>query len=300
MINFHLKLLRKFNFQIPVSRRNYSEVYGNIVKLSEDLQIKEIKVPFEETSVIYYGENDSIEALIPRLKASNEKIQKVDFYQFNTNNRIEETENFQRLSISPFEIRINNHHSIYYLPSLNRFMDANVKGFGNINVHNRNSFNFALKKIMLSNGNKEELKKELKEKLDELIKVYEKYEDEMNKKDKIIKDRYLNSQKRFVRLSILYFALHLGLFYLLIYQLYGWDEIEPITYIVGNIYWIIGLAFFIKYKKKLDVPFFFSKNFADAHFSKQCQLLGFNRKAHDFTQNYLKQLKSFNQVIDKI
>ena len=78
MIANHLKFLFKIskNPLIFSHKKKYSQVYGNIVKLSEDLNIKEIKIPcFDETSVIYYKDEDKLESLIPKIKAANDKIQ---------------------------------------------------------------------------------------------------------------------------------------------------------------------------------------------------------------------------------
>jgi hypothetical protein len=112
--------------------------------------------------------------------------------------------------------------------------------------------------------------------------------------------RHNRSQKNFLRLSILYFVLHLVIFYLLIYQFYGWDTIEPITYIVGNIYWIIAIGFFIRYKKKLDVTYFISDTFTQSFLRKQSQKFAFNPQGRQYTKEYLNKVKEFQNAIEKL
>ena len=154
--------------------------------------------------------------------------------------------------------------------------------------------------ILSLNANKEEVKKEITTQVANLVSIYENYEAEMNKVEDILDKKLNNQRKQFLRISLLYFIAHLVVFYALIYQFYGWDTIEPITYIVGNIYWIIAIGFFIKTKKKLDMSYFISDTFSKSFYSKQYQRFNFNKSGYQFTRKYIQNLKDFNSAIEKI
>ena len=210
----HVRLLNrlsKLGFK-NILKRNYSEVHGNIVKLSEDMTIKEIKIPFEETSVIYYTEGEKVESLISKIKATNEKIQKIDFFQFNSNVKIEENENLSTLLCDPFEIKINNHHSIRFFPGLNNHLTSKIEGLKNCPPDTRNNFNMVLINILTTKRDINEVKSEIQNKIAELINIYQKYEEEQMKISNLINYRHDRTQKYLIRLSILYFILHLILF----------------------------------------------------------------------------------------
>ena len=144
------------------------------------------------------------------------------------------------------------------------------------------------------------MKTEVQNTISELVNLLDKYQDEQTKINKLMTNRHDKTQKNLMRLSILYFVLHLLVCYALIYQIYGWDTIEPITYIVGNVYWIIAIGFFIKYKRKLDVNYFISDSFTTRFYNKQFQRFSFNRKGYDYTHKYLRNLKEFRETIGKI
>ena len=104
----------------------------------------------------------------------------------------------------------------------------------------------------------------------------------------------------YLNLGILFFLLNVIVFYVLIYQVYGWDTIEPITYIVGNVYWIIGLSFFVYKKKKLDFSFFFSKGFKRNFYRKNGFLLGFNEIERNFVAKEIKEIKQFKEALGNL
>ncbi len=73
---------------------------------------------------------------------------------------------------------------------------------------------------------------------------------DLQNKELSIEKKVEYKRKLYVIMNILYFLLHLIIFYALIYQIYGRDEIEPVSYVVGNIYWITGIVFFLTIKSK--------------------------------------------------
>src|SRR5690606_20045706 len=87
--------------------------------------------------------------------------------------------------------------------------------------------------------------KEVNAKLENLLEVYENLMKEYNIAEQLLNMRVKQNLRFYLNCALLFFILHAILFYFLIYQWYGWDTIEPVTYIVGNVYWIIGLGYFV-------------------------------------------------------
>ena len=65
---------------------------------------------------------------------------------------------------------------------------------------------------------------------------------------------------------------------LLIYKIYAWDVIEPITYIVGNLYWIATLGYLVFTNRKLDFDLFETKTIKEIYSDKIAKKFGFNKK----------------------
>lgn len=132
--------------------------------------------------------------------------------------------------------------------------------------------------------------KSIIELIDNTLIKYKELQGELEKKN-------LESSKRSARqinlktiLALLYFLAHLIIFYLLIYQFYGWDNIEPVTYLVGNIYWIAGILFLLKFKNKVGLDYFFSNSYGKAI-----------KRKFDFNLGFCSHsLKNLNSEIHKL
>ena len=111
--------------------------------------------------------------------------------------------------------------------------------------------------------------------LNRLLEVYQRYHKELQDIEDFINEKVNKQSNLWVNLSILYFVLHFLVFYYFIYHVYGWDEVEPVTYIVGNVYWIVGLLFFIKFRKSLKVHYFTSSTFKEKIFNTNAAKLRF-------------------------
>ena len=138
------------------------------------------------------------------------------------------------------------------------------------------------------------------EKISQLQKQYVLLQEEYEKIEKILENRYNSAIKRYLLLGMLFFILHTIVFYVLIYHLYGWDTIEPITYIVGNLYWIAGLSFFVLKKKKLDFSLITSEGFKKTFFINKGKNFAFNPIEKAFVNKELSRIKEFKDTLSRI
>ena len=93
--------------------------------------------------------------------------------------------------------------------------------------------------------------------------------------------------------------IHLIAFYLLIYQYFGWDQIEPVTFLIANLYWIIGIAFFITFKSKLGIEFFFQKDIKNKIRTKVASKYGFSKFNQNNLNNHIDRLNKFKNCFNK-
>ena len=289
------------------SLKNFSsKVYGNIVKQSEDLSIctRELLVPFNSKhSLIYFNTTDTLEQISQRIQSYDPKIQKVSFRELSKNKQYEPTTQIDSILDSPFELSINNDQKLKYLPSLNYIANKKL-GFGIDNTDISNNFNFLMYNYLIcpkiQKQGLDNYKKTVKDLLDNYAMIYEKLLEEQIVTNNLIEERIAKSQRMGSYFLLLASLAHLILFYLLIYRWYGWDQIEPITYITGNVYWILGLSFFILSKNRMDVTFFTSNFFRSYKYGKQFKRLSFDIKEKEFIETYLEQIKVLKQSLSKI
>jgi len=291
------KLRNNFN------KKFYSQVYDRIVKFSENLKDNEMKIPMDkDTYSIFFSKEDKLSDLTTRINGTSENIQKVEFLSFQ-DEKINEDLLFDNLSKSPFKVRINGHHMIKYFPCINKLIsNKNFKLGDNYN----NMIIDTIDKISLTENNLGVLsvinsnKKEIEEKITNLMKIYEKQIEEYSQAE-IVLDKKLKDKKFwFINSALLFFIAHLIVFYVLIYQIYGWDTIEPITYIVGNVYWIFGLSYFILRKKKLDIGLLSSNGYRKEFFKNMGRRIGYSSIEKDFLMNELVEIRKFKETIAKI
>jgi hypothetical protein len=191
------------------------------------------------------------------------------------------------------KFEINGYINQKYLPS-------HVSIFNSYQVNLKNIYSFILQKKIHDSQYYPKFKDEINEKLGNLLKTYDQILQEYEKAETLIQKRLLQKQKLYLNLSIAFFILHLIVFYCLIYQLYGWDNIEPITYIVGNVYWVIGLAFLLRYKKKLDINYFYSSSFNKNFIKSRAELFGYNKTDKEFIKSEILKMKSIKKNLDLI
>lgn len=300
-----------------VSKRFYSEVYNNIVKFSDDLNNNELKLPiYDKNYSIFYKKEDKISDFLKRIENVDQRIQKIEFLN-HRGEIVSETEyenNLLSFSKNSFILKLNGHINIKYFPSVNMLISQATDKKDECNFLEKekisifNNFNSFLLKTFYSNtgfseSNQKsisELKKEVDSNLKNILEVYESLFNHYEKSKERLDKKFNSTMKLYLNLGILFFLLNVIVFYVLIYQIYGWDTIEPITYIVGNIYWIIGLGFFVYKKKKLDFSFFYSEVFRTNFYKKNGILLGFNQVERNFVAKEIKEIKEFRDALNRI
>jgi hypothetical protein len=145
-----------------------------------------------------------------------------------------------------------------------------------------------------------ENKKEIENKISSLLSIYEKLFEEQTQAEKLLEKRLKDRRWWFLNLGLLFFVLHAALFYYLIYELYGWDTIEPITYIVGNVYWIIGLSFYVMKKKKLDLSLFSTSAYTSEFMKNFGKRIGYSQKDKQFLFNEIAEIRKFKETLANI
>lgn len=281
-----------------LSRSNYCEKIGSLVMLNSK---NEIKITFEEkTFSIFFNESDSINVLNEKIIGINEKIQAVEFIEFESKEALsEEIKNkilMKEFMKNPFLIRINKHLSSTYIPGVfpqlfdkceiaNDLLSNNpdylkspedIKNIVLLNL-------FELKEKNSKNIEKYEEEKALfvsaiKSKIDQREEFLKSLFDKQALSEKMVNDKLVFKSKVAVRLGMLFAISHFSLFYALIYKIYAWDVIEPITYVVGNVYWIITLSFLAFKNRKLEFDLLEYNSIRNIYFNQYAKVLSFNEE----------------------
>jgi len=288
------------------SYKNFSsKVYNNIVQFSNDINTNELKIPvYDKNYSIFYKKEDKISDFLKRIEGVDPKIQKVECLNYKGEPVTNLNESLLDLAKHSFVIKLNGHMNIKYFPSLNMIVSKDNRTkfsiFNNFNSFLYNNFSNKGRANIPTEESIKELKKEVESNLNNLLETYEKLFKHCQDAKERLDKKFKSTMNLYINLGVLFFLLNVIVFYVLIYQLYGWDTIEPITYIVGNIYWIIGLSFFVYKKKKLDFSFFFSKGFKRNFYEKNGNLLGFNEIERNFLTNEIKEIKQFKEALGKL
>jgi hypothetical protein len=293
-LTFNKFLFTKKNFNIisKISKKCFNQ--DNIMKLTGEKSYKEIKFNFENKDYsVFFEETEKLSDIANKIQGCNEKIQKVEFFNYLNKESVNVETNFNSVIHTPLKIQINGLLTQKYLPTHETILnDYKLDGVNN-------PYNLVILRTLKSE-NPSELRKEILEKLDNLTNIYQTLLKECNKSEEIINKRVESKSRLYMNLGILYFLLHLIVFYLLIYQFFGWDTIEPVTYIVGNCYWILGLLFFIRYRRKLDISYFYSSGFTTKYYSYRAQLLGYSRGDKEFVSKELNEILKLRNAIDRL
>jgi hypothetical protein len=309
-INRSLRQIQRGNFNGTLFK-NFSEIHHRIVKFSSNLPRTELKVPFEEENYsILLNENDKLSEIAGRINGSSEKLQKVEFLNFSDNSVKDQANLFKEISRSPFKLRINGHYVVKYLPSISSVMSegkVTEKYFDNNNTLSENNFLLLQTSNALGEVNKSNIQKVLNEtktllvtKLDKLLVEYEKLEKEYEKGEDFIEKRLKQKKRNLANIALLFVTVHAIVFYWLIYQMFGWDQVEPVTYIVGNVYWIIGLSFFVFKKKKLDFGLIFGSTYRKDFYKTMGDKIGYNEVEKLFIKREICEMKKYKEFIKKL
>lgn len=304
------RILNNMRIRTKLSKKLYSQVHDKIVKFSEDINNNEMKVPVDNSVYsIFFSKEDKLKDVANRINLSAENVQKVEFLSIKEESLNDQELDFQDIIKSPFTLRLNGYQTIKYFPSINMVINPHPKFNEKVVINNHNFFlleNFrkimkekeiSRSKIISILG---ENKKEIENKISSLLSIYEKLFEEQTQAEKLLEKRLKDRRWWFLNLGLLFFVLHAALFYYLIYELYGWDTIEPITYIVGNVYWIIGLSFYVMKKKKLDLSLFSTSAYTSEFMKNFGKRIGYSQKDKQFLFNEIAEIRKFKETLANI
>jgi len=304
------RILNNMRIRTKLSKKLFSQVHDKIVKFSEDINNNEMKVPVDNSVYsIFFSKEDKLKDVANRINLSAENVQKVEFLSIKEESLNDQELNYQDIIKSPFTLRLNGYQTIKYFPSINMVINPHPKFNEKVVINNHNFFlleNFrkimkekeiSRSKIISILG---ENKKEIENKISSLLSIYEKLFEEQTQAEKLLEKRLKDRRWWFLNLGLLFFVLHAALFYYLIYELYGWDTIEPITYIVGNVYWIIGLSFYVMKKKKLDLSLFSTSAYTSEFMKNFGKRIGYSQKDKQFLFNEIAEIRKFKETLANI
>lgn len=281
-----------------LSRSNYCEKIGNLVMLNSK---NEVKITFEDkTFSIFFNETDSIDVVNKKIQGINDKIQAVEFIQFESKEALLEEIKLKTLMKdfvkNPFIIKINKHICTTYIPGVFPLIFEETEIANQLQSNNPDYLKSAedVKNVILlslyelkeknssDNKNYEEQKalfiSTVRSKLDQREKFLKSLFEKQALSEKMVNDKLVFTSKVAVKLGMLFAISHFSLFYALIYKFYAWDVIEPITYVVGNVYWIITLGFLAFNNRKLDFDILQYNSIRDVYFNKYAKQLNYSEE----------------------
>lgn len=256
----------------------------------------------------YFKESDKVNEFVTRLN-EHFKVNKISISLTDLSGvEINQEDNLRSILSDEFIIKVSNTNSkikinksiVYCLPDLNRALFS-LKNREFVNINSKHLLNTKLNidefnNLLLTNTKSNS---KINEFIEKLISRYSEIEKELSKVKSSLDSSINKEIYKLSLLALMYFIVHCIVFYVLIYQLYGWDNIEPITYLVGNVYWIVGLTFFAFKKKKLDLDFLLSKSFRINLHKKLCGRFRYNTTSHLNVKNELKELIAFKEALTK-
>jgi hypothetical protein len=282
------------SFNKKLNKKLFSQAFGNCVRFT--IGKNEIKLPINnQISVIYFKNDETITSLKNKIISTDkEYVQKLIIRDLEHKQEFTDEIPINDIINKPFEIFINNYLSIKHFPSLNQIVITNTSR-RNLNISDPVK-NYLYSSYLKSLTNKEKIFEDISK----LKTLYETMYSEYEKSEKLVDKNLEMTRSKFMILGILFFILHLLGFYYLIYYAYSWDNIEPITYIVGNAYWIAGLFFFIVTLRRLDLSFVFTEKFTN-HFLKKLRFIyATNPIEKEFFNAELREINRFLNSIQKI
>ena len=116
----------------------------------------------------------------------------------------------------------------------------------------------------------------------------------------MVNDKLVFTSKVAVKLGMLFAISHFSLFYALIYKFYAWDVIEPITYVVGNVYWIITLGFLAFNNRKLDFDILQYNSIRDVYFNKYAKQLNYSEEEKLKLQEEIQAIEQLRSGLSDI
>jgi len=324
------KNLKSMN-SVKFSKKAYCEKVGNIILLNST---DEIKISFENTTYsIFFNKNDSVNVVNEKILGINtEKIQSLEFFDTEKKENLNEEEKnivlMKDLINRPFSIRINKYITSNYIPGIfNQLFSGNDsfkniidENFLKINTSSDNLRNIdSLKNFILltlfslkernANANKplsnyEEEKKNILNDLITKLENRKMFLEGLHSKQTLaegITNKKINFvNKTAMNLGMLFAISNFSVFYVLIYKVYAWDVMEPVAYIVNNIYWIITLGFLAFFEKKLDFDLLQYNSIKDIYFQKYAKQYNFSEEEKLKLEEELKSIEELKSEIINI
>jgi len=302
-------------------KNNYCQKIGNLVILNSR---NEIKISFEAiTYSIFYNETDSLNVINEKILGINEKIQIVEIVNSENQEVLSEEQKnkllFKDFLRSPFFIKINKHLSLTYIPGIlpHIFSQNNeiIKEFQTKNpdfisdsetIKNIIFINlFKLKQTNAGDSKKYDVAKisfitDLNKSLGQRESFLKSLYDKQVLANKVVNDKLNFSTKMACRLGLLFAVSHFSIFYALIYHFFAWDVIEPITYLVGNVYWIIGLGFLASRNKKLEYELLYYDSIKEMYFNKYAKQFSYCEEEKLKLEEELKTIEDLKSQLKDI
>lgn len=302
-----------------IKKNFYCETVGNLVILNGKT---ELKIPFEKISYsIFYNHNDTLKSTITKISGISEKIQNVEFYFLESKEPISEELNesllLKNFINSPFKICINKYLFINYIPGIFPELFSGSENFKDLDINNpdylstpeniKNSIliNIYNLKNSRENFNQNKFDEEKNSLISEIISKLDKrkiyLEDFYSRNvlaEKIINNKLIFLSKVLVNSGLLFAFGHFTAFYFLIYKFYAWDIIEPITYIVGNVYWIITLGFLAFGNKRLEFEILQYDSVKSMYLDKYSKLMGFNEAEKSLLEREIKYIEDLKNGLN--
>ncbi len=232
----------------------------------------------------------------------------------------EENLNFSEVAKNSYYIIFNNKYQEHFIPSLySQLINSEVKKFIEIPDDNDKIFEFTndiedIKNEILYNiyrlkkiEKQENFNKIYKEMINSIINDLKKrkenllYLKEQQDLSEIFYNKTLKNRiNLFNKLGISFALSNFLVFYSLIYKFYAWDVIEPITYIVGNVYWIITLGFLVFSNKKLGFDLIESQSIMEIYSDKIAKRTGFDIKEKLIIENELQKIEDLMKILEDL
>lgn len=210
-------------------------------------------------------------------------------------------------------IKLNNHYNQTYVYSSKIVLnDISQKLKVDLETSKDLSSIISFYDLLTKLKNKEEIKNidEVFNMIEIHIQFYlselEKFEANQEIKKKLIETKCANLEDSRYNLFILGTVLWIALFFSLIYIYYGWDVIEPITYLSMNGMFIIQLLFILLVGVELSPNYLYSDHYRGKNMKKLMQKHGYCNRFHiniskevKLTKVLLKALEGFRKVSKK-
>lgn len=286
----------------------FSKVRSNAISLSSTTPTR-IKIPISSSQTIDYviDKDLTVQEWTDKIKSENDQVHSLDI-ENDKNLRMED------LLQKRFSMTVNN-NSYTVHPDLstmvrldNRTKVEEILGAHQFPAVRRNILAMFLDHLVAELPDKPVTKTELKEKIMKAVKAYgPEHKEEMLKnineeiknteaelelleeKHKTYEIEASGYASKMLLFGVTMAAAQVGGFGYLIYGVYGWDDIEPVTYLTGTFYATVAMIFWFRYRENWE----WSSAYAAFYTKKLNKLLTRNK----VDQDRIKFLKNYRDLL---